>query len=130
MKVDVLIPAALGHVLHGGNVSQVRARYLVEGANGPLTPEADAYLQDKGVIIVPDILANSGGVVGSYFEWAQNIQVHPWKGTETKLELDRFMSAALQSVTAAAKKYRVAYRDAAFVVGVDCVYQAARARGH
>ncbi len=130
LKADVLIPAALGHVIHEGNMRRIKARYIVEGANGPLTPEADAYLQSQGVIVVPDILANSGGVVGSYFEWAQNIQVQPWKGAETKLELDRFMAAALRSVTVTAKKHGLSYRDAAFTVGVERVYQAALARGH
>jgi glutamate dehydrogenase (NAD(P)+) len=109
---------------------QIRARYVIEGANGPITPEADNFLQDQGCIIAPGILANSGGVVASYFEWAQNIQVHHWQNAETKLELDRFMTAALQSVVAAAKKHKLSYRRAAYVVAVDRVYQAAIARGH
>lgn len=127
---DILVPAALGHVIHSGNMAAVKARYIIEGANGPITPEADDHLNRQGVIVVPDILANAGGVVGSYFEWAQNIQVHNWERATTKLELDKFMSAALAGVSAAARQYGINYRDAAFTVGVDRVYQAAVARGH
>jgi glutamate dehydrogenase (NAD(P)+) len=127
---DILVPAALGHVIHSGNMDKVKARYIIEGANGPITPEADDYLTRNGIIIVPDILANAGGVVGSYFEWAQNIQVHHWERAESKLELDKFMTNALSGVSAAAKKFGVNYREAAFVVGVDRVFQAAVARGH
>ncbi len=130
LECDILVPAALGHVIHAGNVEAVKARYIIEGANGPITPEADDYLNRKGVIIVPDIMANAGGVVGSYFEWCQNIQMHHWERSESKLELDKFMSAALAGVSQAANKYGINYREAAFVVGVDRVYQAAAARGH
>ena len=127
---DILVPAALGHVIHSGNMDKVKARYIIEGANGPVTPEADDYLTRNGTVIVPDILANAGGVVGSYFEWAQNIQVHHWERAESKLELDKFMTNALSGVSAAAKKFGINYREAAFVVGVDRVFQAAVARGH
>lgn len=130
MECDILVPAALGHVIHSGNMDSIKARYVIEGANGPVTPEADAYLGAKGVVLVPDILANAGGVVGSYFEWTQNIQMHKWERSESKLELDKFMSAALSAVSAASKKYSIGYREAAFVVGVDRVFQAALARGH
>jgi glutamate dehydrogenase (NAD(P)+) len=130
IECDILVPAALGHVIHAGNMGKIKARYIVEGANGPVTPEADEYLNKQGVIILPDILANAGGVVASYFEWAQNIQMHHWERQASKLELDKFMSAGLQSVSQAARQFGVTYRDAAFVVGVDRVYQAARARGH
>jgi glutamate dehydrogenase (NAD(P)+) len=130
LPCDILVPAALGHVIHAGNMDKIKARYVIEGANGPVTPEADEYLGRQGIIVVPDILANAGGVVGSYFEWAQNIQVHNWERAESKLELDKFMSAALAGVSAAAKKHSINYREAAFVVGVDRVYQAAVARGH
>jgi glutamate dehydrogenase (NAD(P)+) len=130
LPCDILVPAALGHVIHSGNMDTIKARYVIEGANGPVTPEADEYLGRQGIIVVPDILANAGGVVGSYFEWAQNIQVHNWERAESKLELDKFMSAALAGVSAAAKKHAINYRDAAFVVGVERVYQAAVARGH
>ena len=127
---DILVPAALGHVIHSGNMATIKARYIIEGANGPITPEADDHLNRQGTIVVPDILANAGGVVGSYFEWAQNIQVHNWERATTKLELDKFMSAALAGVSAASKKYSINFREAAFTVGVDRVYQAAVARGH
>jgi glutamate dehydrogenase (NAD(P)+) len=130
VECDILVPAALGHVIHTGNMDTIKARYIIEGANGPVTPEADAHLSDKGVVLVPDILANAGGVVGSYFEWTQNIQMHRWERSEAKLELDKHMSAAMVAVSAAAKKHGVTYREAAFVVGVDRVFQAALARGH
>ncbi len=130
IQCDILIPAALGHVLHQDNMAFVKTRYLIEGANGPLTPEADAYLQNQGVIIAPDILANAGGVLGSYFEWTQNIQMHHWEKSASKLELDRFMTAAFTHLSQTARKYHISYRDAAFVVGVERVYQAALARGH
>jgi glutamate dehydrogenase (NAD(P)+) len=130
LPCDILVPAALGHVIHAGNMDKIKARYVIEGANGPVTPEADEYLGRQGIIVVPDILANAGGVVGSYFEWAQNIQVHNWERAESKLELDKFMSAALAGVSAAARKHSINYREAAFVVGVERVYQAAVARGH
>lgn len=127
---DILVPAALGRVIDGANAAKVKARYIVEGANGPLTSEADARLEEGGVQVVPDILANAGGVLASYFEWAQNIQVHPWGGSESKLELDRFMGAAFATVSAARKRYGVSRRLAAFLVAVDRVHQAAKARGH
>lgn len=130
IECDILVPAALGHVIHSGNMESIKARYIIEGANGPVTPEADAYLSRKGVILVPDILANAGGVVGSYFEWTQNIQMHHWERAESKMELDKFMSSASIAVSAAAKKFDITYREAAFVVGVDRVFQAALARGH
>lgn len=130
LDCDILVPAALGHVIHSGNMAKIKARYIIEGANGPVSPEADDYLNKSGVIIVPDILANAGGVVGSYFEWAQNIQMHHWERADSKLELDKFMTAALLGVTQAAKKHNINYREAAFAVGVDRVYQAAVARGH
>ncbi len=129
-ECDILVPAALGHVVHAGNVGAVKARFVIEGANAPLTPEADSLLAARGVVVVPDILANAGGVVGSYFEWAQNIQVHQWSRQENRLELDRFMSAALGEVLSKSKTLGVGYRDAAFAVGVERVYQAAQARGH
>lgn len=130
LECDILVPAALGHVIDSTNMQKIKARYIIEGANGPITPEADEYLNKQGVIIVPDILANAGGVVGSYFEWAQNIQMHHWERAESKLELDKFMTGALVSVSAVAKKFAINYRDAAFVLGVDRVHQAANARGH
>jgi glutamate dehydrogenase (NAD(P)+) len=129
-ECEILVPAALGHVVHAGNAPMVKARYLIEGANAPLTPEADAHLVSRGVIIVPDILANAGGVVGSYFEWAQNIQVHQWSRQENRLELDRFMTTALEEVLQKSRSLSVNYREAAFAVGVERVYQSAQARGH
>jgi glutamate dehydrogenase (NAD(P)+) len=130
MDVDILIPAALGHVVHAGNVARIKARWVVEGANAPLTAEADAVLHARGVRVIPDILANAGGVVASYFEWVQNIQAHPWDGQETRLELDKFLREAWETVSQLSKQHQVSYRESAFISGVDRVYQAAVARGH
>ena len=83
LPVDFLIPAALEGQIHAENAGDVRARYVVEGANGPTTPEADAILSDKGVVLIPDILANAGGVVVSYFEWVQDLQFYFWEETRS-----------------------------------------------
>jgi len=129
-ECDILVPAALGHVIHRENAAKIKAKYIVEGANAPITPEADALLLARGTVIVPDILANAGGVVASYFEWAQNIQVHQWSRQENRLELDRFLLSALEDVLRKNRELHVGYREAAFAVGVERVYQAALARGH
>ncbi len=127
---DILVPAALGNVIHAGNMSHIKARYVLEGANGPVTPEADEYLHDRGVVVVPDILCNAGGVIASYFEWAQNIQVHQWEKTEHHMELERHLSEAYSEVLRLALMHKLSLREAAFVVGVDRVHKAALARGH
>ncbi len=127
---DILVPAALGNVIHGGNMAQIKTRYVLEGANGPVTPEADEFLGDRGVVVVPDILCNAGGVIASYFEWAQNIQVHQWEKTEHHMELDRHLSEAFAEVSRLAQQHNLSLREAAFVVGVDRVHKAALARGH
>ncbi|NET23835.1 MAG: glutamate dehydrogenase, partial [Okeania sp. SIO1H5] len=101
-----------------------------EAANHPVTPEADQALRDKGVVIVPDILANSGGVIASYFEWAQNIQVQVWGVDRVSEELDRKLRAAFEAVLAAQEKYDIHSRDAAMVIGVERVFHAAQARFH
>src|SRR5581483_3380767 len=82
LDVDVLAPCALEQVITAGNAGSVRAPIIVEGANGPVTPAADAILEDKGTLVLPDVLANAGGVVVSYFEWVQGLQEYFWKETE------------------------------------------------
>jgi glutamate dehydrogenase (NAD(P)+) len=127
-NADVLIPAALGDVLTGDNAERVRAGIVVEGANAPTTPEADAILQRRGVTIVPDILANAGGVTVSYFEWAQNIQQFRWELERVNAELERVMRRAYADVRAIARDRRVDLRTAALVLAIRRVGEAAMAR--
>ncbi len=126
---DIIIPAALGHVINDKNMESIKARFIVEGANGPITPVADKYLHDKGVIIAPDILANAGGVTVSYFEWAQNIQVHKWGHETVNIELDNIMGQAFENVVEASRKYNVSYRLASFILALKRVHQATIDRG-
>lgn len=126
---DVLIPAALGGVLHKDNAKDVRAKYVVEGANGPTTPEADKVLQDKGVHVIPDIYANAGGVTVSYFEWAQNMQHFYWDEKQVDYELRRRMTKAFADIKAVADSHGLDLRTAAHVLGVGRVVKATRLRG-
>ena len=130
LRCDILVPAALGEVLHGGNADAVAARMVVEGANNPTTPEADKVLADKGVEIVPDILANAGGVTGSYFEWAQNIQQFRWKEAQFNTELCDAMTRAFDATAAFAEEHDCSLRKAAFAIGIDKVARAAKLRGY
>lgn len=127
--VDVLVPAALGEVIHGGNAADVRARLVVEGANAPTTPVADEVLRDRGVTVVPDILANAGGVTVSYFEWVQNLQQFRWTAERVDTELTRIMGAAYDHVSRTAAERRVSLRTAAFVVAIQRVAAAVQLRG-
>ncbi len=129
LPCDILVPAALGHVITEQNMKKIRARYVIEGANIPTTPEADEYLTQNKVIVVPDILANSGGVIASYFEWAQNIQMHGWEHKVVEEGLTRILKTSFQQVCEASKKHNVSYRVAAYLVGVERVYHAQLARG-
>jgi len=129
LDVDVLIPAALEAQITAQNADNVRARVIVEGANGPTTPEADLILGEKGTVIVPDILANSGGVIGSYFEWVQNIQCFPWAEDETNQRLGQIMQRALREVWSLAEERDISLRLAAFILGVERVATAIQLRG-
>jgi glutamate dehydrogenase (NAD(P)+) len=128
-KCDVLIPAALGGVITEQNCGKIKADFIIEGANQPLTIAADRELRAQGVIIVPDILANSGGVMGSYFEWTQNIQEFSWPIDKFRRELDARMEKAFANVHKVSKKYSIDLRTAAFVVSVERVAQAFEMRG-
>ncbi|MEY2568313.1 MAG: glutamate dehydrogenase [Actinomycetota bacterium] len=130
LDCDVLIPAALGEVIHRDNADAVRATVLIEAANHPTTPEGDKILGDKGVKVVPDILANAGGVTGSYFEWAQNIQQFKWKEERFNTELEDAMVRAFAATIAFAEKRDVTMRQAAFALGIERVARAARLRGY
>jgi len=126
---DALIPAALGGVINDSNASEINARFIIEGANQPITIAADRDLRAQGVVIVPDILANSGGVMGSYFEWTQNIQEFSWPLDKFRRELDTRMESAFINVHAVSKKHSVDLRTAAFIVAVGRVAEAFELRG-
>jgi glutamate dehydrogenase (NAD(P)+) len=129
MDVDVLVPAALEGVITPANAGSVRAKIVVEGANGPITSEADRILTDRGVTIVPDILANAGGVVVSYFEWVQSRAGFYWELDEVERRLEIYMRRAMELVLATAKTYDSSLREAAFIVAVDRVARAIDRRG-
>ncbi|MDI6870625.1 MAG: Glu/Leu/Phe/Val dehydrogenase [Bacillota bacterium] len=129
LDVDLLVPAALEAQIHGGNAQAVRARWIVEGANGPTTPEADRILADKGVIVVPDILANAGGVVVSYFEWVQDLQALFWDEDQVNAQLERIMRRSFAEVWQFAQDRRLPLRDAAYMLAVNRVAEAIRVRG-
>jgi glutamate dehydrogenase (NAD(P)+) len=126
---DILVPAALGGVLTKEVAKEVRAQIIVEGANGPTTPEADEILFAKGAQVIPDILANAGGVTVSYFEWVQNLQNYYWDEARVNDELRRVMRRACATVFEESKRRRLSLRMAAYVVGIGRVWNATRLRG-
>jgi glutamate dehydrogenase (NAD(P)+) len=127
--VDVLIPAAVGSVLHERNADRVKAQIVAEGANGPTTPEADAIMRDRGVTVIPDILANAGGVVVSYFEWVQGLQYYFWKESEIVSRLAELMTRAFSRVWQSSQKNGVDLRTAALMEGIRRVADAHVVRG-
>ena len=129
MDCDVLIPAALGGVLTRENAPEIRAKIVLEGANGPTTPEADQILNKRGIVVVPDILANAGGVTVSYFEWVQNIQRYEWDLEHINRELRRILQRAYARVRKEGKSRGVPLRTAAFIVAVGRVGTATVLRG-
>lgn len=129
LKVDVLIPAAIGGVITAENASRVHAPLIIEAANGPITPEADEVLDDAGIMVLPDILANAGGVTVSYFEWVQNRQFYTWDLNRVRGELDRMLSAAFEEVWDKSQERKVSLRTAAFMLGVQRVARATELAG-
>lgn len=129
LPVDVVIPAALGEVIHADNHAEVQAGVILEGANHPVTPFADAALADRGVVVVPDIVANAGGVVTSYFEWVQNIQQFRWTEDQVNDRLRTRLVGAYRTVAEVAADRRCTLREAAFVIAVQRVAEASALRG-
>lgn len=126
---DVVIPAALGGVLTSQNAERVQAKYVLEAANHPTDPEADAILQAKGVVILPDIYANAGGVTVSYFEWTQNLQQFRWNIERVNKELRHVMQSAYKDIREVQTKYSCDLRTAAFALAIDRVARATKLRG-
>jgi glutamate dehydrogenase (NAD(P)+) len=126
---DVLIPAALGGVLTEKNADSVAAKFILEGANHPIEPEADEILNRKGIVILPDIYANAGGVTVSYFEWVQNLSNFYWDEAHVNEELSRKMITGFEDLWMTKEKYGCDLRTAAFVLAIDRVYRATLARG-
>jgi len=129
LDVDVLIPAALSDAITAQTASGIRAKIVVEGANAPTTPEGDAILNENGVLVVPDILANSGGVIVSYFEWVQDKQNYPWNADEVKTNLNSILMNAFHEVEQMATSRKVTWREAAHMLGVARVAEAHKLRG-
>lgn len=129
LPCDVLIPAALGGQITRANASRIRAQIIVEGANGPTSPEADSILHDKGVMVVPDILANAGGVTVSYFEWVQGLMHLFWSEDEVNQKLEQIMGRACDQVLEMSKKTDLRPRMAALRIGIGRLAEAKRLRG-
>jgi glutamate dehydrogenase (NAD(P)+) len=130
IECDVLIPAALGGMIHESNADRINTKMIIEGANSPTTPAADQILHDNGVQVIPDVMANAGGVVCSYFEWVQNLQHFRWSEREVNDKLGGIMRRAFRDVSARAKEERLSLREAAYLVGIERVVEASRIRGY
>ena len=129
LNVDVLVPAALEDVITAANADKIQAKLIVEGANGPTSAKADAIINEKGIMAVPDILANAGGVTVSYFEWVQNRLGYKWTADRVNRRSDRIMKDAFEHVYEASKKYDVPMRIAAYIVAIDKVAKTYTFRG-
>ena len=129
LEVDVLAPCALENQITSENADRIKAKVITEGANGPTTPEADEILFKKGIIVIPDILANSGGVVVSYFEWVQNLQSYYWPFEEVQQKEDALLSTAFEDVWNLADEYKVDLRNAAYMKSIERISKAMKLRG-
>jgi glutamate dehydrogenase/leucine dehydrogenase len=129
LDVDILAPSALENAITAENAPRVKARIVAEGANGPTTPEADDILHKKGIIVIPDILANGGGVTVSYFEWVQNLQQFFWKDADVREKLEEHMTQAFDSVWETSKREKVDMRMGAYMVAIGRVAEAYKYRG-
>lgn len=129
LAVDVLIPSALENVITESNAGKIKAKVVLELANGPTTPEADTKLFKRGIPVVPDILANAGGVTGSYFEWVQNLNGYAWTERDVLEKLKPIMVDSFEAVWAMATKHKVSLRVGAYMVAVDRIVKAMKLRG-
>ena len=129
MECDVLVSAALEEQITKENASPIKAKIIAEGANGPVTPDADEILRKKGIFVIPDILANAGGVVVSYFEWVQDTQAYFWTRKEINQKLKDIVTESFNTVYAISQKEKVDMRLAAYMLAVSRVAEATRLRG-
>ncbi|NWJ98471.1 MAG: Glu/Leu/Phe/Val dehydrogenase [Chloroflexi bacterium] len=129
LPCDILIPAALENQINGDNATRIRAKIISEGANGPTNPEADRVLFDRGIFVIPDILANAGGVTVSYFEWVQDLQRFFWNEEETNARLLQIMTKAFKDVYRVAQEKKLDLRTAAYILAVGRVAEATKTRG-
>jgi len=131
LPVDILVPAALANVIHMGNAKKIRAKFIVELANGPLTPEVDTYFDKKKFpVVVPGTLANAGGVAGSYFEWYQNVHKQKWSEKKFNVKLEALMKKALHDVFTHAHKCKVSLRKGAYFLAFRRIFDAEKKRGN
>jgi glutamate dehydrogenase (NAD(P)+) len=129
MPCDVLVPAALEKVFTAETAAKVQAKLIVEGSNGPTTPEGDRIFREKGIIVIPDIMANAGGVTVSYFEWAQDRAGWFWKEAEVNEKLEDFLLSNLHAIRAIANSRNATLRTAAYTLAIDRVVKASLLRG-
>jgi len=129
LDVDLLIPAALGGVITAENAPRIKAPLIIEAANGPIDPDADTVLEAKGINVLPDILANAGGVTVSYFEWVQNLQYYKWGLNRVRQELDRQLTTAFEAVFQEANQQRASMRTAAYMLAIQKVWRATQLAG-
>lgn len=129
LDVDVMIPAAVDSVINAKNMEKIKARYIAEGANGPVTSKAANYLEDKGVLIIPDVLCNAGGVIVSYFEWVQGLQNFFWSEEEVNTQLSQVMGKAFNKVVSVQEKYKCGMKSAALIQSMQHLQQAMLLKG-
>src|SRR5947208_407091 len=130
VESEVFFPATLGGMIHAGNADRLRCRMVIEGANSPTTPKADAILAENDVHVIPDVMANAGGVIVSYFEWVQNMQHLRWDEDEVNARLRKILKRAYVDVTEKAEEHGIPLRPAAYELGIERVVEAAKARGY
>jgi len=129
LECDILVPAALGHVIHSKNVDKIKTKLIMEAANSPITPAADLVLEERQIPVVPDILANAGGVTVSYFEWVQNLQQFSWEEERVNAELKKIIERAYHQVYENSKKHKTSLRTSAFMLAIDEVARVNKLRG-